>query len=52
MRLEGLEVTVINVYNPRGDNSQIRAWPEVKTAIEEAKGEIILLGDFNAHHPV
>jgi len=21
-------------------------------AIEEAKGEIILLGDFNAHHPI
>src|SRR6266702_4670991 len=27
-------------------------WPKVKTAIKEAKGEIILLGDFNAHHPI
>jgi Endonuclease-reverse transcriptase len=52
VRLEGLEVTIINVYNPRGDGPQIRTWPEVKTAIEEAKGEIILLGDFNAHHPI
>jgi hypothetical protein len=52
VRLEGLEITIINVYNPREDGPQIRTWPEVKTAIEEAKGEIILLGDFNAHHPM
>jgi endonuclease/exonuclease/phosphatase (EEP) superfamily protein YafD len=52
VRLEGLEITIINVYNPRGDGPQIRTWPEVKMAIEEAKGEIILLGDFNAHHPM
>ena len=52
VHLKGLEITIINVYNPRGDGPQIRTWLEVRTAIEEAKGEIILLGDFNAHHPI
>ena len=45
-------MTIINVYNPREDGPQIRIWPKVKMAIEEAKGEIILLGDFNIYHPI
>jgi len=48
--LEGFKVIIINVYNLRGEGPQIRIWPEVETAIEEAKGEVILLGDFNAHY--
>ena len=52
VRLEGLEVIIINVYNLYRDSPQIRIQLEVKTAIKEAKGEIILLGNFNTHHPI
>jgi len=27
-------------------------WLKIETAIKEAKGEVILLGDFNAHYSV
>ena len=50
VRLKGLKVIIINIYNPRGDSPQIRTQLEVKMAIKEAKREIILLGNFNAHH--
>ena len=52
VRLKGLEITVINVYNLYRGGPQIRIQLEVKTAIKEAKGEIILLGDFNAYYPI
>jgi hypothetical protein len=42
--------TIINVYNPRGNAPSIGEWPRVQEAIANAKGEIILLGDFNTHH--
>ena len=45
------DMTIINVYNPRSNGPQIQAWKTIQQAIHEAKGEIILLGDFNAHHP-
>jgi len=42
---------VINVYNPRGNNPRIGTWETVRKALSLAEGNIILLGDFNAHHP-
>ena len=43
-------MTIINVYNPRGNGQRINAWTALETALGEAVGEVILLGDFNAHH--
>ena len=45
------DITIINVYNPRSNGPQIQTWKTIQQATHEAKGEIILLGDFNAHHP-
>ena len=50
VRLKGLEVIIINIYNLCGDSPQIRIQLKVRTAIKEAKEEIILLGDFNAYY--
>jgi len=44
-------VSIINIYNPRGSRPRINAWGALETALGEAAGEVILLGDFNAHHP-
>jgi exonuclease III len=47
-------LNVINVYNPGGDDNQpqIATWRSVKTAIRESgEEEVLLLGDFNIHHP-
>ena len=44
-------VSIINVYNPRGSRPRINAWGALETALGEAVGEVILLGDFNTHHP-
>jgi endonuclease/exonuclease/phosphatase family metal-dependent hydrolase len=52
VRLEGEEVTIINVYNPRDNRTRIQTWPQIQDAINSAQGEIILLGDFNTHHPL
>jgi Reverse transcriptase (RNA-dependent DNA polymerase)/Endonuclease-reverse transcriptase len=51
LQLANGPITVINVYNPRGSGSQICAWGLIQQAINDATGEILLLGDFNAHHP-
>ena len=51
LRLASGPITVINVYNPRGSGSRICTWDLIQQALSEADGEIILLGDFNAHHP-
>ena len=45
-------VSIINVYNPRGNGPRINAWSALETALGEAIGEIILLGDFNTYHLV
>jgi len=45
------DMTIINVYNSRSNGPQIQSWEAIQRAIQEAKGEILLLGDFNAHHP-
>ncbi len=44
-------LSVINVYNPQDNGPRIRTWTQIEKALNEADGEIILLGDFNAHHP-
>ena len=44
-------MSIINIYNPRGSRPRINAWGALETALGEAAGEVILLGDFNAHHP-
>lgn len=44
-----LDTTIINVYNPSSDTPTIRAWPAIELAIQNAKGEVLLLGDFNTH---
>ena len=51
LQLEGLETTIINVYKPQGEGFNGQTLSAVKEALELAKGEIILLGDFNMHHP-
>jgi hypothetical protein len=45
-------ITVINAYNPRGGGPRLREWTNIKKALHDAEGEILLLGDFNAHHTV
>ena len=42
---------LINVYNPRDNGPRIKTWATIAKVIEAASGEVILLGDFNAHHP-
>ena len=44
------KLTVVNVYNPISHGPRIGEWPQIDKAIEEAQGEILLLGDFNTHH--
>jgi hypothetical protein len=41
----------VNVYNPRAGGPRIQEWPRISAAPEEAQGEVLLLGDFNSHHP-
>lgn len=52
MQLADTELSIINVYNPRSHGPRIQTWNIIQEAIHQAKGEIILLGDFNAHHPI
>ena len=50
LNLQTGPLTIVNVYNPRKDGPRIQEWTRIAQALEEAQGEIILLGDFNAHH--
>ena len=50
-RLEGLETTIINVYKLQEEGLNGQALSTLKEALKLAKGEVILLGDFNMHHP-
>jgi exonuclease III len=44
--------TIINVYNPRDTVSQtISTRNAITEACRQNKGELLLLGDFNIHHP-
>ena len=42
----------MNIYNPQGEEPRLKTWEIINRALEEAEGKIILLRDFNAHHPV
>ncbi len=46
------KLSIINVYNPRTGGPRIREWQQIKRALREAEGEILLLGDFNVHHSI
>ena len=52
IRLKGVSVTVINIYNPIGNKKVITIGRFMKSALNKVEGEIILLKNFNAHHPV
>jgi Endonuclease-reverse transcriptase len=43
-------LTIINVYNLRERGPRIKEWPRLQIALEEAEGEILIVGDFNTHH--
>lgn len=51
LRFTAITVTVINAYNPISNRQTITIWDDIQQAINDAEGEILLLGDFNAHHP-
>lgn len=42
---------MVNIYNPRGDGPRIRVWPTLERVLQDLEGEVLLLGDFNVHHP-
>ena len=54
VQLEGIIVVIINVYNPRSGHDQARTWQTIEEILtQNAPGEeVLLLGDFNLHHPV
>jgi endonuclease/exonuclease/phosphatase family metal-dependent hydrolase len=52
LRLAAATVTIVNVYNSIFFSNSIETWELIQQALEEAEGEILLLGDFNAHYPV
>jgi len=51
IELEGWPLTIINVYNPHTRQRRLATWPNIEKAIQKAKEDYILLGDFNSHHP-
>ena len=51
IQTEDGNLSIINVYNPQDNGPRIRTWARIEKALNDAEGEIILLGDFNAHHP-
>ena len=51
IQTEDGNLSIINVYNPQDNGPRIRTWARIEKALNNAEGEIILLGDFNAHHP-
>ena len=51
IRLESVSVTVINVYNPIGNKEVIIIERFIESTLNKVEKKIILLRDFNAHHP-
>ena len=45
------KVTIINVYNSRAGGPRVQEWSQIAHTLNEAEGKILLLGDFNVHHP-
>ena len=50
IRLEGVSVTVINIYNPIDNKKVIIIGKFIELALNKIKKEIILLKNFNAHY--
>ena len=51
IRLKGVSVTVINIYNPIGNKEVIIIGKSIKLTLNKVEKEIILLKNFNAHYP-
>jgi len=51
LRFTTVTTTIINIYNPISTGHTITVWKEIQQALNDADGEVLLLGDFNAHHP-
>jgi endonuclease/exonuclease/phosphatase family metal-dependent hydrolase len=49
--VEEMTINIISVYNRRDSGPRIRTWSTLQQALQEAGGEVLLLGDFNVHHP-
>ena len=52
LRLERINVIVINIYNLIGNQEVIIISRLIKIILHKIEGKVILLKDFNAHHPV
>ena len=50
IRLEGVSVTIINIYNLIGNKKVIIIKRSIKLALNKIKKEIILLKNLNAHY--
>ena len=50
IRLEGISVTIINIYNLIANKKVIIIGRFMELALNKIKREIILLKNFNAHH--
>lgn len=50
VQLQSGPLTIINVYNQRKTDGTIPILGRLRKAIQEAMGEVIVLGDFNIHH--
>ena len=51
IRLKDVSVMIINIYNPIGNKKVIIIKRSIESALNKIKKEIILLKNFNAHHP-
>ena len=52
IRLEGVSVIIINIYNPIGNKKVIIIKKSMKLALNKIKKKIILLKNFNAYYPM
>ena len=50
IRLKGVSVIVINIYNPIGNKKVIIIGRSMELALNKIKREIILLKNFNTHY--
>jgi hypothetical protein len=44
-------INIINIYNPRSQSREFKIWKYIQEALAQCKDEVLLLGDFNTHHP-
>lgn len=51
MRMAGETLTVVNVYSPRCTGERIQAAGRLNEALEAVEGRVLVVGDFNTHHP-